>query len=291
MTCPDKRITKHIFISTLILLSKFVIFSDYIQTHWGSVWSCHDVKYVLCCGLRPGYFELKTGLLILSLRCLKSISSIIFLAWIFLDPRFDASSVGFGRCLRILITRCPFLTLFTTPLGIRLRSALVCLKSVTLGNIKAFLLLTSESPELREDAWARIRRQIPERSWNEDQKNEQQSQDQNKPCIALLLAMFSGRVCSLGSWQWCSHVTMVRARKTLSPECSIQATPRPVSLPDICWHLHTHHPTKIRAGMLIYKRIETDEHIPLFFLFFLNSTRVYLTLEVICVDVINYKSQ
>ena len=57
-----------------------------------------------------------------------------------------------------------------------------------------------------------------------------------------------------------------------APSAGIQATPRPVSLPDICWHLHTHHPTKIRAGMLIYKRIETDEHIPLFFLFFLNSS-------------------
>ena len=170
MTCTYKRIT------TLFLLFYYRNLSSFEFTFKlaHSVWRGHDVKYILCCGLRLGYFELKTGLFIRSLRCSKSISSIIFLACIFLDSRFDVSIGGFGRCLLILITLCPFLTLFTMPFGRTLRSPLICLNPPTLGNIKAFLLLTPESPEPREDALTKTRRQqIQQRrilgSWNDDQ--------------------------------------------------------------------------------------------------------------------------
>ena len=146
MTCKDKRITIFFYLFYYRNLSSFD-FWIYIQIH--SLCNCkqrgHDIKYVFCCGLRLGYFELKTGLFIRSFRCLKSISSTIFLARIFLDSRVDVPFVEFGRCLLILITLCPFLTLFTMPLGIRLPSGLVCLKPPILGNIKAFLLLTPES--------------------------------------------------------------------------------------------------------------------------------------------------
>ena len=93
------------------------------------------------------------------------------------------------------------------------------------------------------------------------------------------------------SWQYCvsvSRVTMARARKALSPECG---APRP--LPGLCLCLTSADistriiPTKIRAVIPIYKQI----HVPLFFLFFLNCTGVYLTYQVICEGVINYKSQ
>ena len=141
MTCKDKRITIFFYLFYYRNLSSFEFTFKF--TH--SEQKGHDIKYVFCCGLRLGYFELKTGLFIRSFRCLKSISSTIFLARIFLDSRVDVPIVEFGRCLLILITLCPFLTLFTMPLGIRLPSGLVCLKPPILGNIKAFLLLTTES--------------------------------------------------------------------------------------------------------------------------------------------------
>ena len=75
-------------------------------------------------------------------------------------------------------------------------------------------------------------------------RNEQHIRDENRPDFALLLAMLQNCVYVLVtiSWLTCYHGsgqegTEPRVRGT-------QATPRPVSLPDICWHLYTHHPHK-----------------------------------------------